>query len=105
MTKVRNDDRPTDNQGDVQRIDDLLFGVAGLDALVKVIVDAVVASQDGRGREAEQLLGAAGQGAVLVGGGIKPKEPLQSKMIVGGEPSLTFGPLLAKLLDRLARHR
>lgn len=78
MAGVRDHDRSAHDERHVDRVDELWARVARLHALLEVVVDAVVAAQDGAGDEAEQLLRACVECAVLVGRGVEAEKALES---------------------------
>ena len=82
VPKVRDHDAPANDERYVHRIVQLGVCEAGLDALPEVVVDAVVAAEDHRGDEAEELLRAAVEGAVAIGGAVEREEALDAEVIL-----------------------
>ena len=71
---MRDHDAAADDEGDVEGFPDLLVGDAGLDALVDVVRDAVIAAQHRRRRESQQLLRLSRERPGLVGLAIEAEE-------------------------------
>ncbi len=90
MAQMGDDDGATDDEGDIHAIHDLVLRVAVLDALLKVVVDAVVAAQHHRRGQAQQFLGFPRQGAVFVSRGVEAHEPFEGEM-VGGHDAVVAG--------------
>jgi hypothetical protein len=78
--KMRNDDRPTNDETDREALEDLGTGDALLGATSEMICDAVIAPEHERGDEAEQLLGPDIESAGLVGAGVEGEEPVNDKV-------------------------
>lgn len=75
-SQVGDDDGAADDEGDVERFPEFVVGDAGVDALVDVVGDAVVAAEDGAGDQAEEFLGFDVEGAGFVGLTIEAEEAL-----------------------------
>jgi hypothetical protein len=82
VSKVRNHDRSTHDQGYVHRIVQLFVGITCFDASQQVVIDAVVAPKHHRGHETEQLLRFRVERPVPVCRRIKIKEPLDTHVIL-----------------------
>jgi len=54
---VRNGDGAADDEGDVERVDDLFALPAFFAAAYEVVSDAIVAAENGAGHQAEEFLG------------------------------------------------
>ena len=80
VAEVRDHDAPAHHQRDVHGVEHLVVGVPRLGALLQVVVDAVVAAQDRAGDQPQQLLGAAVERAVAVGGRVEVEEPLDAQV-------------------------
>ena len=79
-TKVRNDDRTTDDETHRETLENLgtrdtLLGAAG-----EMIRDAVITPQHQRSDESEQLLGLDVERAGLVGAGVEREEAVDDKV-------------------------
>lgn len=73
-TQVRDDDGATDDEGDIEGLEELLIGDAAGNALIDVVGDAVVTTEDHGGDEAEKLFGLARKLAIFVAGAIETEE-------------------------------
>src|SRR5690606_5336324 len=72
--EVGDDDGAADDEGDGEGLEELLVGEAELGAADEVVGDAVVAAEDERGDEAEELLGGGVEGSILVDAGVEGPE-------------------------------
>jgi len=78
--KMRNHNRPTDDEPDRERLEDLGTRDPLLGAASEMIRDAVITPQHERCDEAEQLLGPDVECADLVGAGVEREEPVDDKV-------------------------
>lgn len=74
---MREHDRATDDEGDVEALPQFLIGTADLDALIDVVADAIITPQHHAGAQTEQLFGFSVERAGLVAVAIERKEPLR----------------------------
>src|SRR4029077_2426157 len=77
---VRDGDGASDDQGDVEGIDDLVAFPADVAAADEMVGDAVVAAENGRGREAEKFLGAGVERAGFVGLVVQGEEAFDAEV-------------------------
>lgn len=77
--EVGDDDGAADDEGDVEGLPDLSIGAAGLDALVDVVGDAVVAAENHGGAQAEEFLG------LLVQAGRRVRAGVAVGLVIEGE--------------------
>jgi len=78
--KMRNHDRPANDETDRERLEDLGTSDALLEAASEMIRDAVITPQYQRRDETEQLLGPDVERAGLVGAGVEGEEPVDDKV-------------------------
>ena len=78
--KMRNDDRATDNQADGEALENLGTGDALLGTPGEVIRDAIIAAEDERGDETEELLGPNVERARFVGAGVEGEKAVDDKI-------------------------
>lgn len=105
---VGHDDGATDDECDIECFGDLHLGELEADALLDVVADAVVASENGGGNESEEFLGgcieATGLSGVLVGGGIDAEEAFDAEVVGVDEALLSGGPFGCELMGGEVRH-
>ena len=79
-TKMRNDDRPTDDETHRERLEDLGTRDALLGAAGEMIRDAVITPQHQRSDEPEQLLGLDVERAGFVGASVEREEAVDDEV-------------------------
>ena len=94
---MRDDDGASDDEADVEDVEELGAGGAELLAPDDVIRDAVVAAEHHRGGETRDLLGLRVQGAVLVGLRVEVEETIDPEMLRLEDLLVHLLPVLAKL--------
>jgi len=100
---VRYDDRPTDDESDVERVVELLVGDALGDALADMVRDAIVAAQDERRYETEQLFRLARQRTVFVCARIEIEETADAEMTACEDLLVHLTPVGIEFFD-VRRH-
>jgi hypothetical protein len=95
MPQVRNDNGAAHQKGHAQGLFNLLSTEPGLDRLLQVIIDAIVAAKYGRGHKPQKLLGSAVKGAVPVRLLVEREHSLDGQIVGfqnGGVALFTFFP-------------
>jgi hypothetical protein len=98
VAQVGNDDTAAYDQGNVQCLVQFLIAQAGFHALDEVIVDAVIAAQDGGCDQPQKLFGLGWQGAILVGFGVEVEEALDAKMASVQDALVQTSPVGTKFI-------
>ena len=87
VAKMGDYDAAAHHECHVEGVGNFFVGIARLDALDEVVVNAVVAAEDHGGDEAKELFGTAWKGSIVVGDGVEIEEPVDAE-VTGGEDSL-----------------
>src|SRR6202040_946804 len=77
---MRDGDRATDDEGDVEGVDDLFALPAFFAAAHEMVGDAIVAAENGAGDQAEEFLGLGAERAGLVGLMVEGEEALDAEV-------------------------
>ena len=101
---MRDGDRSAHEQTDAQRLQELIAGDLFFVALDDVMLDAIVASQDERGRETQQLLRLPGESTRTMGLRVKAEEPLDAQVTVLHHDLVQRFSLGLKVLDAASFH-
>ncbi len=80
VAEVGDHDGATDDERDVECVVQLLVGETGFDALDEVVVDAVVATENGGGDEAEEFFRPPIERTVTVSGRVEAEEALDAEV-------------------------
>jgi hypothetical protein len=88
-----------DDQGYIEGILELFIGIAGLDALDEMIVNAVIAAKHRRGHQSEELLGSGVKCSNFIGRAIQTEEALDAKMPACQDLLIHLLAMLAKLIE------
>jgi len=64
--EMRNDDRAAHYKSDVQRFLDFVVCITGFETSYDMIFNTIIAAQDQRSRQTQELFGSGGEGAVAI---------------------------------------
>jgi hypothetical protein len=96
---VGDGDGASDDQGDVEGVDDFAAFPADFAAANKMIGDAIVAAEDHGGHEAEEFLGASVEGARFVGLVIQGEEALDAEVPAIEDFLVELGAKILKVIE------
>jgi len=99
MADVWDGDAAPYDQSHIQCIGQFSFLPACLDALDQVVIDAVIAAQDGRSHQPEELLCFRIQCTILIRGGIQVEKPLDTQVVDLPDPVIHPGAIAAKFVQ------
>src|SRR5882724_1547242 len=103
--QMRNCYRPADNQRDVERVHKLSASYTFSRALLEVIGDTVVTTQDSRGNKPHQFFGAFVERAIFICLRVKRKKALDSEMIAAKQTLVHVSPVTIEFVHRLSFRR
>lgn len=98
--KMRNHNRPSNDETDRERLEDLGTGDTFLGTASEMIRDAVIAPQHQGRDEAEQLLGPDVERAGFVRAGVECEEPVDNEIPLAEDFSVQSFPEVTELLER-----
>ena len=101
VAQVRDDNAAAHNQRHVQCFRQLRVIESQIDALVQVVIDAVVAAQHRRCHETQQLLRPWIERAIFVCRAVESEEALDAQMIDLANARIHTCPVCAELLDAI----
>ena len=96
---MRNDDRTADDQPDVERVVQLRVRDTKLHALPEVVGDAIVAAQNERSHQTDQLFGFLRKGTLVVRSGIEVEETVDAQVPGLQNLFIHLAPELVELMD------
>src|SRR5216683_3529232 len=98
---MRNGDGAADDQGDVERVNDFLALPAFFAAADQMIRDAVIATEDGGGDEAEQFLVPGAERTGFVSMMVESEEALDAQMAAAEDFLVQVGAKFLKIFQAI----
>ena len=96
---VGNGDGAADDEGDVEGVDGFLPGPTFFGAADEVIGDAVVAAENRRGDQSQELLGFGAEGAGFIGLVVEREEALDAEMAAAKDLFVEVGASALEVVE------
>ena len=101
---VRNGDGATNDEGDVEGIDDLIALPALFAAAQEMVSDAIVAAKNGAGDQAEEFLGLSAERAGLIGLMVEGEEALDAEMAAAEDFFIEVGAKFLEVVEMVGHN-